>query len=96
MFAALGDEQRLALVRRLGGGAASLTQLCEGRSITRQAITKHLHVLKDAGLVHGQRRGRESVWTLRPARVDQARKALDVIAKEWESALGRLKAFVEE
>jgi predicted transcriptional regulator len=58
VFAALGDETRLRLVSRLcSGGPASIARLTAGSSVTRQAITKHLHVLAGAGLVRGTRRG---------------------------------------
>ncbi len=54
VFAALGDQTRLLLVARLcAGQQASISQLTEGSKLTRQAITKHLHVLESAGIVHG-------------------------------------------
>jgi DNA-binding transcriptional ArsR family regulator len=97
LFAALGDETRLALVDRLGdGGPQSITRLTTGSAVTRQAITKHLHILADAGLVHGARRGRERIWALDTNRLDEARRYLDQIAQEWDEALDRLKAFVED
>ena len=64
--------------------------------MTRQAITKHLQVLADAGLVHDRRRGRERIWALDTARLDEARRYLDQIAQQWDEALQRLKAFVED
>jgi len=63
--------------------------------VTRQAITKHLHVLREAGLVRAARRGREHLWELDPQQLQQARRCLDEIAGQWESALGRLRDFVE-
>lgn len=96
VFAALGDETRLRLVSRLSsGGPASIARLTAGSSVTRQAITKHLQVLAGAGLVHGRRRGRERVWELRPHQFEQARQSLESISRQWDEALGRLKAFVE-
>jgi DNA-binding transcriptional ArsR family regulator len=97
VFAALGDETRLALVSRLcTSGPLSIARLTEGTNVTRQAITKHLRVMADAGLVHVSRTGRESRWELAPERLDDARKHLDVISQQWDAALARLKAFVEE
>ena len=65
LFAALGDETRLRLIVRLSsGGPGSITQLSAKSAVSRQAITKHLRVLSDAGLVRSTRRGRESVWEL--------------------------------
>ena len=96
LFAALGDETRLALVDRLGaGGPQSITHLTAGSAVTRQAITKHLHVLAAAGLVHDVRRGRERIWALDTDRLDEARRCLDQIAQQWDEALERLKTFVE-
>ena len=97
LFAALGDEVRLTLLARLSGGARlSITQLSAGSPITRQAITKHLRVLQDTGLVRGTRRGRESLFQLDPAPLQAARDSLNVISRQWDEALARLKSFVEE
>lgn len=97
VFAALGDETRLEIVLRLcAGGAASITRLSAGLPVTRQAVTKHLHVLAGVGLVRGSRRGRERVWELTPRQLREARRCLDLIAAKWEDALGRLRTFVED
>jgi DNA-binding transcriptional ArsR family regulator len=97
VFAALGEETRLALVARLcARGPQSITRLATGSDVTRQAITKHLHVLAGAGLVHDVRRGRERIWELDAERLDDARRWLDQISKRWDEALDRLKKFVEE
>jgi hypothetical protein len=52
-------------------------------------------VLAGAGLVRSARRGRERVWQLRPQQLAQAQESLGEISKQWDEALGRLKAFVE-
>jgi DNA-binding transcriptional ArsR family regulator len=97
VFAALGDPTRLRLVAVLcAGGALSIAQLTAGTAITRQAVTKHLEVLADAGLVRDVRQGRERLWALEPSRIDAARRALDAIAAQWDQALLRLKSFVEK
>ena len=96
MFAALGDETRLRVVDRLcAGGPMSITRLTAGTHVTRQAVTKHLFVLAEAGLVRGVRRGRESLWELKPRQLDEARAWLDQISKHWDDALARLKAAAE-
>jgi DNA-binding transcriptional ArsR family regulator len=96
IFAALGDATRLKLVSRLSaGGPMSIARLTDGAGVTRQAVTKHLHVLSDAGLVRGARQGRQSRWQLEPARLEAARRSLGIISKQWDETLGRLKAFVE-
>jgi DNA-binding transcriptional ArsR family regulator len=97
VFAALGDETRLALVARLSSGEAhSISQLTRGSALTRQAITKHLRVLEGAGIVHGVRSGRESLFRYDPKPVDEAKDYLDAVSRQWDDALARLKAFVEE
>ena len=70
-------------------------QRAAGTAITRQAVTKHLQVLADAGLVQDLRRGRERLWEFTPARLDEARQALDAISAQWGTALARLQRFVE-
>lgn len=96
LFAALGDETRLGLVARLSaGGPVSVTQLTAGSGVTRQAVSKHLRVLAGAGLVRGTRRGRESLWRLEPRRLDDARRSLDLISRQWDQALDRLRTLVE-
>ena len=97
VFAALGDSTRLSLVARLSsGGPRSITGLAAGSSITRQAITKHLNVLADAGLVKHTRRGREHLWEFEDERLNEARRCLDEISMQWDNALARLKKFVEQ
>lgn len=97
IFAALGDETRLRLIALLcAGGMLSITQLTSSTKVTRQAVTKHLQVLAQAGLVRDQRVGRERRWELVPDRIEEARRALDVITRKWDEALGRLRLAVEE
>jgi DNA-binding transcriptional ArsR family regulator len=97
LFSALGDETRLWLVARLSeDGPMSIARLTAGSNLTRQAITKHLRVMDEAGLVHGGRHGRERVWQLDLRRVQRARRYLDLIAKRWDVALGRLREHVED
>ena len=70
--------------------------VCEGGDVSRQAVTKHLQILASVGLVRGSRDGRENVWKLEPRRLAEARRLLDVISKEWDETLERLRAFVED
>ncbi|HEY0593391.1 MAG TPA: metalloregulator ArsR/SmtB family transcription factor [Thermoanaerobaculia bacterium] len=96
LFAALGDPTRLRVVARLSAhGPLSISELTEGADVSRQAVTKHLEVLATTGLVHDFRKGRERVWELAPDRLDDARRALDLIAKRWDEAIERLRALVE-
>ena len=96
VFAALGDETRLHVVTRLcEEGPLSITRLAQGSHVSRQAVTKHLRVLEGAGLVKSTRDGRESVWELAPDGLQQARRLLELISREWDDTLERLRAFVE-
>lgn len=96
LFAALGEPTRLRLVERLCvDGPLSTVSLGAGSGITRQAVTKQLRALADAGLIEGTR-GRPRVWRLKPRRLEEARRSLDRISQQWDDALGRLRAFVEE
>ncbi|MCG5077614.1 ArsR/SmtB family transcription factor [Paraburkholderia tagetis] len=96
MFAALGDPARLRIVARLcESGPLSIVRLTEGADMTRQAVTKHLHALSDAGLVRSERSGRESLWRLDPRRLEEAQRYLGQISARWDQALVRLTALVE-
>jgi DNA-binding transcriptional ArsR family regulator len=97
LFAALGDTTRLALLVTLcTGGPLSIARLSEHFHVTRQAVTKHLDVLADAGLVRSHRLGRERIWEFEPSRLAAAHEYLDLLSKRWDDALDRLKRFVEE
>ncbi len=73
----------------------SIARLADGASVTRQAITKHLHALEEAGLARSSRIGRERIWELRTKRLSEAHRYLDQISEHWDAALGRLRAFVQ-
>lgn len=96
VFAALGDPTRLRIVARLClDGPQSIVRLTDGANVTRQAVTKHLHALAEAGLVRGTRAGRERIWELDPRRLSAATRFLEQISKQWDDTLERLRAFVE-
>jgi DNA-binding transcriptional ArsR family regulator len=83
VFAALGDETRLRLVSRLcDQGPMSIANLTRGTPITRQAVTKHLRVMEEAGLVRSTRQGRESYWELDQRRLEEVRRNLNLISKQ--------------
>jgi DNA-binding transcriptional ArsR family regulator len=96
VFAALGDKTRLDLVARLcAGGPLSIARLTAGADVTRQAITKHLTILANAGIVRDARIGRERVWEVETRQLEEARRCLDRISSQWDSALARLRLAVE-
>jgi DNA-binding transcriptional ArsR family regulator len=96
LFAALGDITRLELLARLSrSGPGSIAELAAEAEVSRQAVTKHLKVLADAGYVRGARRGREHIWRLQPRRFEEAQACLARLSREWDVALARLKDMVE-
>ncbi len=97
VFAALGDATRLRLLSRLRDGRPrSIVQLTDGLELTRQGVSKHLRVLEDAGMVRSERIGRESRFVFEPAGLAEARSHLERASRQWDRALLRLQAFVED
>ena len=95
VFAALGDKTRLLLVAKLCGGRPySISQLTRGSRLTRQAITKHLRVLENVGIVHSVHAGRESLFKFDPQPIEGMKEYLDFVSEQWDQALSRLKSFV--
>lgn len=84
IFAALGDPTRLSLLIALrSGGTRSIARLAATAGMTRQAVTKHLRVLQEVGLVIPERAGRETHYIYQAAALDGARAYLDAIAGQW-------------
>lgn len=98
LFAALGDPTRLALLERLShNGPASISELAgRFRGMSRQGVTKHLQVLSDAGVIRGNREGRERVWAVDSARLAEGRRHLEIIARGWDDALARFQKHLDE
>lgn len=97
LFAALGDPVRFGMITRLADdGPLPTIELQRGTGVTRQAVTKHLQVLEEVGLVTSDRVGRDRQWRMQPQRVEEARACLEQISRQWDLRLARLKAFVEE
>lgn len=96
IFAALGDRTRLGLVARLAEQSpSSIAELSTGLPITRQAITKHLQVLENVGVVRGEMAGRERLFELNPEPLMQAKDYLHLVSSQWDEALARLQAHLE-
>jgi DNA-binding transcriptional ArsR family regulator len=97
VFAALGDETRLSVLAKLCNGEPhSISRLTAGTNLSRQAVTKHLRVLANAGVVRNVRIGRESLFELEPRPIEEVRNYLDQVSKQWDDASARLKSHVEE
>lgn len=96
VFAALGDPTRAGIVLRLASeDGLTLTQLARETPITRQAISRHVAVLADAGLLTSQRQGREVRLSLKPQTLGLAGAWLAQISSAWDVALDRLARQVE-
>jgi DNA-binding transcriptional ArsR family regulator len=96
IFAALGQETRLSLVTKLSeGDRCSISQLTAGSKLTRQAVTRHLQILEEVGLVHSTPSGRENLFELNTRPFKDIGEYLDFVSDKWDQALGRLKSFVE-
>ncbi len=97
LFAALGDPVRLAIVARLSDdGPLATIELKREAGVSRQAVTKHLHVLESAGLVRSDRVGRDRQWRMQAHQLAAARGYLEQISKQWDVRLERLRTLVEE
>jgi DNA-binding transcriptional ArsR family regulator len=92
VFEALGDPTRREVMRRLAQrGPASATQLAAELPVSRQAVAKHLAALEDAGLVEGEREGREKRFRLTPAPLSEAAEWMADVGAEWDQRLRRLR-----
>ena len=95
-FTALGDPARRAIVRRLAAAPATVSTLAEPFDISRPAVSRHLRVLSEAGIVKNEKSGRERWYSLNPEAFDEAEGWLEEIGETWSEALGALKTLVEE
>jgi DNA-binding transcriptional ArsR family regulator len=89
---ALSDPTRRAIFERLAGGPLSVGELADGLPVTRPAVSQHLRVLKDAGLVFDRPEGTRRLYQLDPDGVGALRAYLD---RFWTQALDAFKAAVE-
>ena len=96
VFVALADPTRRQVIGVLAArGSATATAVAEELAITRQAVTKHLTTLSEAGLVEAERTGREVRYQLRPAPMRLAARWLDVAAGAWDDRLAVVKRAAE-
>jgi DNA-binding transcriptional ArsR family regulator len=81
LFRSLGDPARLAIVRRLAGGPARVTDLAGELGLAQSTVSKHLACLRDCGLVSARAQGRASVYSLaQPALPELLAAAEEVLA----------------
>jgi|SRR5439155_5197288 len=92
VFSALSDPSRRQLIETLAGREeASLSELAAELPVTRQAVSKHLAALGDAGLVTASRSGRETRYRLTPGPLRDAVSWIDRVGSEWDTRLARLR-----
>ncbi|HET6299554.1 MAG TPA: metalloregulator ArsR/SmtB family transcription factor [Kribbella sp.] len=95
-FGALADPTRLAMVERLSRGEATMGDLAAPHRITLPAVTKHVGVLVEAGLVRRRKVGRTVVCTLRPDALSDVQAWLGDLTAYWNSTVDRLEEFLKE
>src|SRR5579883_314837 len=91
-FAALGDPTRCAIFERLVRAPCSVGELASHFPVSRPAVSQHLKVLKDAGLVSDRKEGARAVYSVEPARLEAMRDYFDRL---WPRALDAFKREVE-
>ncbi|RYG23645.1 ArsR family transcriptional regulator [bacterium] len=95
-FAALADPTRRAILARLAQGQASVKELSAPFTISAPAITKHLKVLEDAGLIVRERNAQWRPAQLEAARLKEAADWLNSYRRFWEESLDRLDGYLAE
>jgi DNA-binding transcriptional ArsR family regulator len=97
-FAALADPTRRMLLERIGRQPYRAGDLCRGFSISRPAVSKHLRVLRHAGLVTSTPQGREMLYRLSPTSpgLDEVRAYVARVTRLWDDALEAFKALAEQ
>lgn len=92
VFAALADPTRRRVIDHLSRqGPASATELAGTLPVSRQAVAKHLALLEDAGLVAGERAGRERRFRLTPGPLADAVSWMASVGSEWDERLDALR-----
>ncbi|WP_420564116.1 ArsR/SmtB family transcription factor [Thalassobaculum sp.] len=95
-FAALGDGTRRAILARLSKGEAALSEIAEPFEMSQTAVSKHVRVLSDAGLVRVSKRGRTRYCRLEAAPMKQAAEWLETYQKFWAGQFDALAQYLEE
>ena len=94
VFDALGDPTRRHIVESLSRQEASATQLAAELPVTRQAVSKHLTALREAGIVDSRKQGRETLYRVNTEPLDAAAAWIVRVGGEWDARLARLRGLV--
>ncbi len=95
VFSALGNSTRRAIVARLGSGDATVSELAAPFQMSLPAVSKHLTVLEDAGLIHRTRHGKSRRCSLHEPALDTAQSWLTDRRKHWTATLDSLADYIE-
>lgn len=95
-FAALADPTRRLLLERLAGGELTVTALADGLAISQAAISQHLRLLRDTGLVDVRQDGRHRIYRLRPEGFAELRGWLDLIDRFWTARVTALGSYLDD
>jgi len=95
-LAALSDPTRRELVEALGRGPTRAGDLADRFPISRPAVSRHLRVLREAGLVDAEEKGRERVYYLVPRGREEVKRYMDEASRLWDDALEAFKRYAEE
>jgi DNA-binding transcriptional ArsR family regulator len=91
-FAALADPTRRRVLERLSRGPRAVGDIAEGLPVSRPAVSQHLKVLKEAGLVSDRQDGARRIYAIDPSGLGAMRAWLDQF---WDGAMAALKAEIE-
>jgi DNA-binding transcriptional ArsR family regulator len=95
VFQAIADPTRREVLRLLAEKERPISEITAHFPMSRTAIAKHLQVLSEAELVHGQKVGREKIYRLQPEPLTELKQWLSFYEKFWENKLSILKHIVE-
>jgi DNA-binding transcriptional ArsR family regulator len=94
-FRAVADPTRRAILDRLRAGAAPVAEIAAGFRMSRPAVSKHLRILRQARLVREERAGRQRVYQLAPAPLEEVLRWVETYRAFWQANLTSLKRHIE-
>ena len=95
VFLAIADPTRRAMLELLGSGEKSAGELGESTRLTQPAVSQHLRVLREAGLVRQRKRGRQRIYSLEPAPLEGVADWVGYFEQFWDRGLTRLGSFLD-
>jgi len=97
IYSAIADPTRRALLERLGReGERTVTQLLQPLTISQPAVSKHLRILREAGLVGSRKMGRQRLYVLRSDRLREIHQWVSQFEKYWDAKLDALGEYLEK